>query len=101
MPDVHGGCIEWLAGLRIDKRDPQLKRYAGLSLGHVAACFAEIDVVGALLLFRCQRASGCGGKNARRRGDDCRASNHESAPIELQIHVLHGSKNRGLLRQRL
>jgi hypothetical protein len=110
MPDVHRCRLEWLAPFRIYERDPQLKRYAGFSFRQIASGFSVINVVRSFFLFRCERASRCGGKNSRRRRNRGSASDHERAPVEihiefqmgkLPIQVLHGSKNKGLRRWRL
>jgi len=87
MPDVHCGSFKRLAPFRIHKRDSKLKRNAGLSLGNVVTGFPEIDVVRAFFLFRTQRASSCGGKNSRCRGNGDGASDHERAPVEIHIEL--------------
>ena len=44
VPDLHRGALDRLAGRRVDHREPERERDAGLALGHVAseACAGHV-----------------------------------------------------------
>ena len=67
VPDIHCRAFQWVALLRVQQGDPQLRGHTGPAFRDVRPQFGTVNVIGAFFLFAGERAGGGGRHGPQRR----------------------------------